>query len=169
MEEKKLVKSKEPPRDAEEWLEYIGQVDRKTPERLEDAAKFLATMIAISLSIFTAVTKAGGVLVFNWPARIALFAWVRAPRGKFVFVFCGLMYPGGEAFLIKGISNNEQGMSNVEGKRAYKLHHSSFVIPCSSFTYSKIIFCQKMAKLYNKVTIYHHLPSHSLRVRPAAS
>jgi hypothetical protein len=33
----------------------------------------------------------------------------------------------------KGISNNEQGMSNVEGKRAYKLHHSSFDIPCSIF------------------------------------
>ena len=24
-------------------------------------------------------------------------------------------------------------MSNVEGKRAYKLHHSSFDIPCSIF------------------------------------
>jgi hypothetical protein len=33
----------------------------------------------------------------------------------------------------KGISNNEQGMSNVEGKLAHKLHHSSFVIPCSIF------------------------------------
>ena len=54
------------------------------------------------------------------------------------------MYPGGEAFLIKGISNNEQGMSNVEGKRAYKLHHSSFVIPCSSFTYLKIISARNL-------------------------
>jgi len=87
MEEKKLVKSKEPPEDAEEWLEYIGQVDRKTPERLEDAAKFLATMIAISLSIFTAVTKAGGVLVFNWPARIALFAWLLSLLFAFLVLF----------------------------------------------------------------------------------
>ena len=87
MEEKKLVKSKEPPKDAEEWLEYIGQVDRKTPERLEDAAKFLATMIAISLSIFTAVTKAGGVLVFNWPARIALFAWLVSLLLAFLVLF----------------------------------------------------------------------------------
>jgi hypothetical protein len=87
MEEKKLVKSKEPPRDAEEWLEYIGQVDRKTPERLEDAAKFLATMIAISLSIFTAVTKAGGVLVFDWPARIALFAWLLSLLFSFLVLF----------------------------------------------------------------------------------
>ena len=43
------------------------------------------------------------------------------------------MYPGGAAFVIKGISNNEQGMSNVEGKRAYKLHHSSFDIRYSIF------------------------------------
>jgi hypothetical protein len=87
MEEKKLVKSKEPPGDAEDWLEYIGQVDRKTPERLEDAAKFLATMIAISLSIFTAVTKAGGVLVFDWPARIALFAWLLSLLFAFLVLF----------------------------------------------------------------------------------
>ena len=87
MEEKKLLKSKEPPEDAEEWLEYIGQVDRKTPERLEDAAKFLATMIAISLSIFTAVTKAGGVLVLDWPARIALFAWLLSLLLAFLVLF----------------------------------------------------------------------------------
>ena len=87
MEEKKLVKSKEPAKDAEEWLEYIGQVDRKTPERLEDAAKFLATMIAISLSIFTAVTKAGNISFINWPARIALFAWLLSLLFAFLVLF----------------------------------------------------------------------------------
>jgi hypothetical protein len=87
MEEKKMVKSKEPPKDAEEWFEYISQEERRTPERLEDAAKFLATMIAISLSIFTAVSKAGGVLVFNWPARIALFAWLFSLLLAFLVLF----------------------------------------------------------------------------------
>jgi hypothetical protein len=90
MEEKKVVKSKEPPEDAEDWLEYINQEERKTPERLEDAAKFLATMIAISLSIFTAVSKAGGVQgvqVFKWPAGIALFAWLLSLLFAFLVLF----------------------------------------------------------------------------------
>jgi hypothetical protein len=47
MEEKKAVKSKEPPKDAEDWFEYISHEERRTPERLEDAAKFPATMIAL--------------------------------------------------------------------------------------------------------------------------
>lgn len=87
MEEKKLVKSKEPPKDAEEWLEYIREEERKTPDRLEDAAKFLATMIAISLSIFTVVTKAGGVSVVTWPVKIALFAWLLSLLFAFLVLF----------------------------------------------------------------------------------
>jgi hypothetical protein len=76
MEEKSVVKSKEPPKDAEDWFEYIRGEERRTPDRLEDAAKFLATMIAISLSIFTAVIKAGGVSIIAWTGRVALFAWL---------------------------------------------------------------------------------------------
>lgn len=87
MEEKKIVKSKEPPKDAEDWFEYIGREERKTPERLEDAAKFLATMIAISLSIFTAVSKAGGGSLINWSTRIALFAWLLSLLFAFLVLF----------------------------------------------------------------------------------
>jgi hypothetical protein len=87
MKEKKVIKSKEPPGDAEEWFEYIHQQERKTPDRLEDAAKFLATMIAISLSIFTAVTQAGGVSVITWPVKIALFAWLLSLLFAFLVLF----------------------------------------------------------------------------------
>jgi len=87
MEKEKVVKSKEPPKDAEAWFEYIGQEERKTPERLEDAAKFLATMIAISLSIFTAVVKASGVSLSTWSAKIALFAWLLSLLIAFLVLF----------------------------------------------------------------------------------
>jgi hypothetical protein len=50
----------------------------------------------------------------------------------FFFFFLRLIAPR-QSHNQKGISNNEQGMSNVEGKRAYKLHHSLFDIPCSIF------------------------------------
>ena len=87
MEEKKVTKSKEPPGDAEEWFDYIRQQERKTPDRLEDAAKFLATMIAISLSIFMAVTQAGGVSIIAWTGRIALFAWLLSLLFAFLVLF----------------------------------------------------------------------------------
>jgi hypothetical protein len=87
MKEKKVIKSKEPSGDAEEWFEYIHQQERKTPDRLEDAAKFLATMIAISLSIFTAVTQAGGVSIIAWTGRIAVFAWLLSLLFAFLVLF----------------------------------------------------------------------------------
>ena len=89
MEKEKAVNviSKEPPKDAEAWFEYIRQEELRTPERLEDAAKFLATMIAISLSIFTSVTKAGGIGIVSWPAKIALFAWLLSLLLAFLVLF----------------------------------------------------------------------------------
>lgn len=87
MEEAKIVKSKKPPKDAEEWFEYIREVERKALERLEDAAKFIATMIAISLSIFLAVNKTGGDLVINWPFKIALAAWILSLLLAFLVLF----------------------------------------------------------------------------------
>jgi hypothetical protein len=45
----------------------------KSKEPPKDAAKFLATMIAISLSIFTAVIKAAGLSIIVWTGRVAFF------------------------------------------------------------------------------------------------
>ncbi len=57
MDEPKKNKSKIPPPDTDSWYEYILKAQQETPNRLEDAAKFLAGMISISLSIFLAVGK----------------------------------------------------------------------------------------------------------------
>ncbi len=57
MDEPEKSKSRIPPPDTDSWYEYIWKAQQETPNRLEDAAKFLAGMISISLSIFLAVGK----------------------------------------------------------------------------------------------------------------
>ena len=44
--------SKKASPEAQKWHEHQLEVQQKTPERLEEAAKFLSGMISISLSIF---------------------------------------------------------------------------------------------------------------------
>jgi hypothetical protein len=81
------VESTKPPEDAEEWLEYVRREERGTLDRLEDAAKFLATMISVSLTIFASVTKAGNVMVLQGIARIALVAWLLSLLLAFLVLF----------------------------------------------------------------------------------
>jgi len=76
MAEIKVIKSKKPPKNAEEWFFYVRDVERKTPDRLEDAAKFLSAMITISLSIFLAINQSGGDLIITLPVKISLGAWI---------------------------------------------------------------------------------------------
>ncbi|MCZ6819880.1 MAG: hypothetical protein O7G31_10380, partial [Calditrichaeota bacterium] len=39
------------------WLKHLWKTEQDIPNRLEDAAKFLATMISISFSFFIAIGK----------------------------------------------------------------------------------------------------------------
>ncbi len=57
MEEEKTINSRKPAPDTRSWYEYVWREKQETSNRLEDAAKFLATMISISLSIFLAIGK----------------------------------------------------------------------------------------------------------------
>jgi hypothetical protein len=50
------VISRKPPTDKESWDKFILEQHQKTPDRIEDAAKFVATMISISLSLFLAIS-----------------------------------------------------------------------------------------------------------------
>ncbi len=49
MEQEKII-SVPPPPDAKDWHEYGRKLQQETPNRLEDAAKFLAAMISVSLT-----------------------------------------------------------------------------------------------------------------------
>lgn len=55
MTEPEPRQSKPSPPDTQSWYEYIWRAEQETPNRLEDAAKFLATMISISLTLFLAI------------------------------------------------------------------------------------------------------------------
>ena len=81
------VESTQPPEDAEEWFEYIRKEERGTLDRLEDAAKFLATMISVSLTVFASVTKAGNIKVLQGIARVALIAWLLSLLLAFLVLF----------------------------------------------------------------------------------
>ncbi len=56
-EEKKEVTARKATPEEKSWLEFLQKAEQETPNRLEDAAKFLATMISISLSLFLVLGK----------------------------------------------------------------------------------------------------------------
>lgn len=52
MEEPKFVKGEQPRPDTRSWYEYLWKTEQETPNRIEDAAKFLSGIIAVCLTIF---------------------------------------------------------------------------------------------------------------------
>ncbi len=57
MTEEKIIKSRKTAPDTKSWYEFFWREKQETANRIEDAAKFLATMISISLAIFLAIGK----------------------------------------------------------------------------------------------------------------
>lgn len=57
MEQEKMIKGRKSAPDTQSWYEYIWHEKQQAVNRIEDAAKFLATMISVSLTIFLAIGK----------------------------------------------------------------------------------------------------------------
>jgi len=57
MQEPKTLKSKAPAPDTQDWYAYVQKTVQETPNRLEDAAKFLATIISLTITLFLAIGK----------------------------------------------------------------------------------------------------------------
>jgi len=76
--------------DAKAWLEYIIKLKQDAPARYEDAAKFLATIISLTITIlFTAFEKLSLLaprpiilffILFFWLAALLLAFLVLFPR-----------------------------------------------------------------------------------------
>lgn len=80
------IKATPAPPEAQHWHEYLRRQKEDSPQRLEEAAKFLSGMIAITLSIVaTAIEKllAMNAALTKWCLVTWLFALVMA----FVVVF----------------------------------------------------------------------------------
>lgn len=73
-----VIQGQKPSPGTREWLEYFNDMIRKTPDRLEDAAKFLASMISISLAILLAFFKTGSAPppTSNGFIKISLVCWL---------------------------------------------------------------------------------------------
>jgi hypothetical protein len=69
-------KSKRAGKEEIAWLDYLQEEIRSTPGRLEDAAKFISTIIGVTLSIFLAIMKSGDHLPLTNQVKFALIAWL---------------------------------------------------------------------------------------------
>jgi membrane protein YdbS with pleckstrin-like domain len=84
------VTSEKPAPDTESWYQYMLKAKQDAPNRLEDAAKFLATMISLSLTLFLAICGGNAELVkhANFSAiKIALVIWIGALVVSFFVLF----------------------------------------------------------------------------------
>ena len=88
MNKPKTIKSSKPSPDTRSWLEYTWQEEQDTPNRLEDAAKFLASMISISLTIFLAIGKSAlKANETSWSIKAALVMWLISLLASFFVLF----------------------------------------------------------------------------------
>lgn len=88
MEKPKILKSRKPDPEARAWREYIVQVQQETPKRLEDAAKFLTTMISVSLTLILVIGRDTVAQVAEHSAvRLALICMLLALLLAFMVMF----------------------------------------------------------------------------------
>ncbi len=73
----KDVQGEFPDRDAKSWLEYSVKMQQEAPERFEEAAKFLATIISLSITI-----------IFTSLHRLTMEGVTKV---KLVLLLCGLV------------------------------------------------------------------------------
>lgn len=76
------------PPDTKSWFEYSWKLRQEIPNRFEDAAKFLATIIALTLAITsTALDKLKVIFIHPIILFIALIFWLVALLFAFLVLF----------------------------------------------------------------------------------
>ena len=82
------VEGQPAPPDTKSWFEYSWKLQQGVPERLEDAAKFLAVMISLSLTIIsTALGQLKAIVVQPVFIFIGLMLWLAALFFAFLVLF----------------------------------------------------------------------------------
>ena len=88
MNEPKTLESRIPAPDTKSWYAYIWQEQQQSPNRLEDAAKFLASMISISLTIFLAIGKKAFENIGQHDSvKVAVVLWLLSLLFSFFVLF----------------------------------------------------------------------------------
>lgn len=79
MTEKKVFQEGEmSPPEIESWMRYTWEMKQKTADRIEDAAKALATMISIALSFFWGILGLNAELKQLIDSKILSVIWILA-------------------------------------------------------------------------------------------
>ena len=87
MPEKEIQGAPAPP-DTKSWLEYSWKLQQDIPNRFEDAAKFLATIISLSLTIIiTAIDKLKLIPIHPVWLFVVLVFWLAALLFAFLVLF----------------------------------------------------------------------------------
>ncbi len=97
------------PPETKSWFEYSWKLQQEVPNRLEDAAKFLATIISLTITIIiTALDK-----LFTWVASpIWLFAALVAWLVALLFAFL-VLFPRKYAFHSKSIESIKTAQAKI--------------------------------------------------------
>ncbi len=75
--------------EKESWVRFSWKEKQETPKRYEDAAKFLASMISISLAIFLSIAGKNGLSTpqHTTGIRVALVLWFLSMLLAFIVLF----------------------------------------------------------------------------------
>ena len=89
MQQPKLVQSRKTTPEDRDWHEYIRKAEKETANRLEDAAKFLATIAGLSLTLFLATAGQTGLLQTRpqLPVKVAVALWLLSLLCAFFVLF----------------------------------------------------------------------------------
>jgi hypothetical protein len=117
MSEKEIQGFPAPP-DTKSWLEYSWKLQQDVPNRFEDAAKFLATIISLTITIiFTALDKLEFIVPHRAVLVCALTIWLAA-----LFFAVMTLFPHKYAFHSKSVENIKEAQQQIiETKKTYFL------------------------------------------------
>ncbi len=88
MTQENVIKSRKSSPDTRSWYEFFWREKQETPKRIEDAAKFLATMISISLTLFLTMGETASKNVqCDLLPRLSLLCWLVALLISFFVLF----------------------------------------------------------------------------------
>ncbi len=127
MEEPQIVKSRKTAPDTDSWYEYIWKTEQETPNRLEDTAKFLATMISLSLTLFLAMGKSSFETALDSPLlKIATVSWMLS-----LIIAFWVMFPRRYQYVSHAVESFKE-MNGRIAKRKYRLLITSIALYLAS-------------------------------------
>jgi len=119
------------------WMEYSWEMQQKTPERIEDAAKFLATMISIALAVFPGIFgKITEFAKFGFLVKLIPIIWILALILAFL-----VLYP--RRYRYSSINANSiKEMTKKITKQKQKLFTISIILFISAFVLFVWFICK---------------------------